>query len=104
LARNRLGHRLDDKPYEPRGRDGRAEDVAPIGYRALGDNDHSLSEHVRDTAIAIVDLLQLPELGVRGLKRVIAQRRKPELEVFWVHLDVDVLDDTRGVASIRNVL
>ena len=52
-----------------RGRDGRAEDVAPIGYRALGDNDHSLSAHVRDTAIAIVDLLQPRELGIRPPRR-----------------------------------
>jgi arginase len=73
----------------------RDEDVALIGYRAFGDNDHYLSEHVRDTAIAIVDLLQLRELGIRrALKRVIAQLRKPEIEGFWVHLDVDVLDDT----------
>jgi len=69
--------------------------VALIGYRAFGDNDHYLSEHVRDTAITIVDLLQLREFGLRrALKRVIAQLRKPEIEGFWVHLDVDVLDDT----------
>jgi arginase len=73
----------------------RDEDVALIAYRAFGDNDHYLSEDVRDTAIAIVDLLQLRELGIRrALKRVIAQLRKPEIEGFWVHLDVDVLDDT----------
>jgi hypothetical protein len=42
------------------------EDVALIGYRAFGDDDHYLSEHVRDTAIAIVDLLRLRELGIRG--------------------------------------
>ena len=73
----------------------RDEDVALIGYRAFGDNDHYLSEHVRDTAITIVDLPQLRELGIgRALKRVIAQLRKPEIEGFWVHLDVDVLDDT----------
>jgi arginase len=73
----------------------RDEDVALIGYRAFGDNDHYLSEHVRDTAITIVDLLQLRELGIRrALKPVIAQLRKPELAGFSVHLDVDVLDDT----------
>jgi arginase len=73
----------------------RDEDVALIGYRAFGDNDHYLGEHVRDTAITIVDLPQLRELGIRrALKRVIAQLRKPEIEGFWVHLDVDVLDDT----------
>jgi arginase len=73
----------------------RDEDVALIGYRAFGDNDHYLSEHVRGTAITIVDLLQLRELGIRrALKPVIAQLRKPELAGFSVHLDVDVLDDT----------
>jgi hypothetical protein len=67
LDRHRLGHRLDDKPDQLRGRDGRAEDVALIGYRAFGDNEHSLSEHVRDTAI--VDLLQPRELGIRPPRR-----------------------------------
>ena len=70
--------------------------MALIGYRAFGDNnDHYLGEHVRDTAITIVDLPQLRKLGIRrALKPAIAQLRKPELEGFWVHLDVDVLDDT----------
>ncbi|HLX18965.1 MAG TPA: arginase family protein [Gaiellaceae bacterium] len=73
----------------------RDEDVALIGYRAFGDNDHYLSEHVRDTAITIVDLYQLRELGIRkALRSVIAELGKPELDGFWVHLDVDVLDDT----------
>jgi arginase len=69
--------------------------VALIGYRAFGDSDYYLSEHICDTAITIVDLLQLGELGIRGaLERVIAQLRKPEIEGFWVHLDVDMLGDT----------
>jgi arginase len=73
----------------------RDEDVALIGYRAFGDDDHYLSEHVRDTAITIVDLVRLRELGIRrALTPVVAQLRKPELDGFWVHLDVDVLDDT----------
>jgi arginase len=69
--------------------------VALIGYRAFGDDDHYLSEHVRDTAVTIVDLVRLRELGIRrALTPVVAQLRKPELDGFWVHLDVDVLDDT----------
>jgi arginase len=47
----------------------RDEDVALVGYRAFGDNDHVLDEHVRDTV------------------------SRPGTEGFWVHLDVDVLDD-----------
>jgi len=48
----------------------RDEDVALVGYRVLDDNDHSLGEHIRSTAITVVDLAEV-----------------------WVHLDVDVLDD-----------
>jgi arginase len=86
-----------NRPQRPRGATPAhpRRGCALIGYRAFGDNDHYLSEHVCGTAITIVDLLQLRELGIRrALKPVIAQLRKPELAGFSVHLDVDVLDDT----------
>jgi len=72
----------------------RDEDVALVGYRVLGDNDHFLDEHVRSTAIKVVDLPELRDAGTgRVLAEVLAAVTKPELEGFWVHLDVDVLDD-----------
>ena len=72
----------------------RDEDVALVGYRVLDDNDHFLGEHIRSTAITVVDLTELRETGTgRVLERTLATVTKPELKGFWVHLDVDVLDD-----------
>lgn len=39
----------------------RDEDVALVGYRVLDDNDHFLGEHIRSTAITVVD-----RAGTRG--------------------------------------
>jgi arginase len=41
----------------------RDEDVALVGYRVFGDNDHVLEENVRDTAITVVDLPEIREHG-----------------------------------------
>jgi arginase len=72
----------------------RDEDVALVGYRVLDDNDHFLGEHIRSTAITVVDLSELRETGTgRALEKALATVTKPDLEGFWVHLDVDVLDD-----------
>jgi arginase len=72
----------------------RDEDVALVGYRAIDDNDHFLDEHVRSTAIAVVDFSELRGRGAgHALERAMAAVTKPDLEGFWVHLDVDVLDD-----------
>src|SRR5580700_11972090 len=72
----------------------RDEDVALVGYRVLDDNDHFLGEHIRSTAITVVDLSELRDTGTgRVLEKVLATVAKPGLQGFWVHLDVDVLDD-----------
>jgi arginase len=72
----------------------RDEDVALVGYRVLGDNDHFLDEHVRDTAITVLDYPGIREHGtVAALDRALAAVTRPGVEGFWVHLDVDVLDD-----------
>lgn len=72
----------------------RDDDVALIGYRVVGDNDHFLGEHIRSTAITVADL---PEVRARGtgyaVGKAAATLTRPDLEGFWVHLDVDVLDD-----------
>jgi arginase len=70
-------------------------DVALIGYRVVDDNDHFLSEHIRSTAITVADLSDIREHGAgHALERAVTVLTRPELEGFWVHLDVDVLDDT----------
>jgi arginase len=72
----------------------RDSDVALIGYRVLDDNDHFLDEHVRSTEITVADLSDIQAHGAgHALERAVTTLARPELEGFWVHLDVDVLDD-----------
>ena len=72
----------------------RDEDVALIGYRVFGDNDRFLGEHIRDTAAAVIDLPEVRERGTAAaVRKALAAARRPDAEGFWVHLDVDVLDD-----------
>ncbi len=72
----------------------RDQDVALVGYRVFGDNDHVLGEHVRDTAITVVDGPEVRERGAASaLGKALAAVTRPGVEGFWVHLDVDVLHD-----------
>jgi arginase len=72
----------------------RDEDVALVGYRVLDDNDHFGAEHIRGTAITVIDLSEVRARGTsRALDTATATVAKPGLDGFWVHLDVDVLDD-----------
>jgi len=72
----------------------RDEDVALVGYRAFGDNDHVLEEHIRDTAVTVIDLPEVREHGAaRAVGKALGPVTRPDVEGFWVHLDVDVLDD-----------
>lgn len=72
----------------------RDEDVALLGYRAFGDNDHVLDEHVRDTAITVIDSQEIREHGAGDtLARTLDAVTRPGTDGFWIHLDVDVLDD-----------
>ena len=72
----------------------RDEDVALVGYRVLDDNDHFGGEHIRSTAITVVDLSEVRAQGTsHALDTAMTTLTKPGLDGFWVHLDVDVLDD-----------
>jgi arginase len=72
----------------------RDEDVALVGYRVIGDNDHFGSEQVRETAINVMDLAEVRRRGIADiLDRILATVANVNLDGFWVHLDVDVLDD-----------
>jgi arginase len=72
----------------------RDEDVALVGYRVFGDNDHVLDEHVRDTAITVIDCPEVREHGAATtVEKALAAVTRPGVEGFWVHLDVDVLND-----------
>jgi arginase len=72
----------------------RAEDVVLAGYRVLDDNDRFGTEHVRDSGITVLDYQDLRAGTVPAIRdRALATVTRPELQGFWVHLDVDVLDD-----------
>ncbi len=61
----------------------RDEDVALVGYRVLDDNDHFLGEHIRSTAITVVDLTEVRETGTgRALGKALANLTKPDLKGF----------------------
>ena|GEM_PF-3112479 len=71
-----------------------AEDVALVGYRDFDDNDRFRSEHVRDSGITVLDYRDLRAGGIPlVLDGALATVTKPQLQGFWVHFDVDVLDD-----------
>lgn len=72
----------------------RAEDVALVGYRDFDDNDRFGGEHVRDSGITVLDYRDV-RTGTIGqiLDRTLATVTRPEVQGFWVHFDVDVLDD-----------
>ena len=68
--------------------------VALVGYRDFDDNDRFGSEHVRDSGITVLDYRDLRAGTIPLiLERALAAVTKPEVRGFWVHLDVDVLDD-----------
>ena len=71
----------------------RDEDVAQLGYRS-SENDRYLDEHVRDSAISVHDLADIRRDGIEAtVEGALAVVARPELDGFWLHLDVDVLDD-----------
>jgi arginase len=71
----------------------RDEDVAQLGYRSA-ENDRYLDEHVRDSAISVHDLGDVRRDGIEAsTAAALGVVARPELDGFWLHLDVDVLDD-----------
>jgi arginase len=70
------------------------EDVVLIGYRVTDDNDHFGAEHVRSTAMTVIDFTKIRESGAgSALETALATLTSSDLDGFWVHIDVDVLDD-----------
>jgi arginase len=71
----------------------RDEDVAVLGYRSTV-NDSYLGEHIRDTAINVESLGDVERDGIQACtERALATAARPDLDGFWLHFDVDVLDD-----------
>ena len=71
----------------------RDEDTAHLGYRAEPDAFH-LDLHIRESAILVRDLADVRTAGIDAcINDVLARVARPDLHGFWLHFDVDVLDD-----------
>ncbi|QSQ16939.1 arginase family protein [Myxococcus landrumensis] len=73
----------------------RDADVAVLGVR---DPEHwgakASAEHVRDTAMAWLDLNTLRREGIAaGVEQALERFRSTGVHGFWMHLDADVMDD-----------
>ncbi len=71
------------------------QDIVVFGYRDRVQAESYGSQDVRDTSMHIFDLLQVQTLGFMNAASVAIKRLlRDELTGFWIHLDVDVLDDS----------
>lgn len=70
----------------------RAEDCCAYGTR-----DHLFSSDFIETPyppeIMRIDVAAAHDLGSKGVERALARVARDELDGFWIHFDVDVLDD-----------
>ncbi len=72
----------------------RDEDVAALGYRDVGMAGHDLSPEFFTTGIKRCPLDQVREMGpARAARAATAELDGGGVTGFWIHLDVDVLDD-----------
>ena len=81
-----------DRVFDPLVDDDR---VVVLGYRLHDDGtDTNQGVDVRDTAITAIDLDDMRRRGVmRATADAIEVVARKDLSGFWIHLDVDVLDD-----------
>lgn len=72
----------------------RDENVALLGFRDGDEYAANGSQDVRDTGILSIDLAQLREIGAEAAaEQGLARLMRDDVVGFWIHLDVDVLDD-----------
>jgi arginase len=77
------------KPYV------RDEDVVLCGYRDAEESKRCGSQNVRQTGVASFDLPAVRAKGIEScVKEGMAKLQSNGVAGFWVHLDVDVLDDS----------
>jgi arginase len=70
------------------------QDIVVFGYRDAVQAASYGSQDVRDSKMHIFDLLQVQTLGVANAASLAVKRLlKHETTGFWIHLDVDVLND-----------
>ena len=72
----------------------RDEDTVVFGYRDGEEAASYGSLDVKDTGMSVFDLDRVRELGLEeAAKKAVGNLLREELSGFWIHLDVDVLDD-----------
>jgi arginase len=72
----------------------RDEDVAALARRDAEETEERGSQRIEDTAIEVMDLATLRQVGVEAtMERVLRRLASPDLDGFWIHLDADALDD-----------
>ncbi len=69
-------------------------DIVLFGYRDASEAASYGSQDVRDSNINTFDLPQIRNLGVTNATLAALDKLSNELSGFWIHLDVDVLDDS----------
>jgi arginase len=73
----------------------RDPDVVQLGRRDAEEAEKDGSQRIEDTAITVIDLAAVRELGAeRAIQVALERLRRSDLDGFWIHLDCDVLDDT----------
>jgi arginase len=72
----------------------RDEDVVLFGNRDAEQAKSYGSQDVNETGIHVFDLRKVKELGIaRASSEAISRLERSDLEGFWIHLDVDAVDD-----------
>jgi arginase len=83
-----LANLEDRKPYV------RDHDIVVFAYRDAAVAEKYGSRDVRATGMTVMDLSQVRKAGAkRAAVEAVARLAAAELNGFWIHLDVDVLDD-----------
>jgi arginase len=73
----------------------RDEDVVVFGRRDGEEADAHGSQRIEDTGIHLIELDEIRRDGARlCMEHALARLDRPELQGFWFHIDVDVLDDS----------
>jgi arginase len=69
------------------------KDITAFGFRDIEEFTTYHSQDVRQTAICALDLDRVRALGLSQVLTLALQQVKAHTSGFWIHLDVDVLDD-----------
>ena len=73
----------------------RDTDVVVFGYRDSKQAAIDRSQNVKDTEMHVFDLLTVKELNIHSAASMAIERLlSKQLDGFWIHLDVDVLEDS----------